>query len=183
MGVMSLWDDHYANMLWLDSTFPIDSTDPGAARGTCSTDSGKPEEVENTQADSKVIFSDIRFGKIGTTTSGSTGGFSCGECEAHGFGADQCGCGFCGSFGGCGFTCGHDPHQAPLGPKCVNSPSPTPSPTPSPAPNPKLPPGGCCSWAGANEEDECGESTSWCKATSSNCHTCHGHWVYPDIIV
>merc|ERR1712137_1162192 len=23
--VMSLWDDHYANMLWLDSTFPVDS--------------------------------------------------------------------------------------------------------------------------------------------------------------
>merc|ERR1719230_1535703 len=37
--VMSLWDDHYANMLWLDSTYPVDSTDPGAARGTCSTDS------------------------------------------------------------------------------------------------------------------------------------------------
>merc|ERR1712232_92913 len=29
--VMSLWDDHYANMLWLDSTYPVDSSDPGAA--------------------------------------------------------------------------------------------------------------------------------------------------------
>merc|ERR1712000_479711 len=28
--VMSLWDDHYANMLWLDSIYPVDSTDPGA---------------------------------------------------------------------------------------------------------------------------------------------------------
>merc|ERR1712115_519053 len=35
--VMSLWDDHYANMLWLDSTYPVDSSDPGAARGTCDT--------------------------------------------------------------------------------------------------------------------------------------------------
>merc|ERR1712151_636431 len=24
--VMSLWDDHYANMLWLDSTYPVDSS-------------------------------------------------------------------------------------------------------------------------------------------------------------
>merc|ERR1712048_1505941 len=40
--VMSLWDDHYANMLWLDSTYPVDSSDPGAYRGSCSTDSGGP---------------------------------------------------------------------------------------------------------------------------------------------
>merc|ERR1712157_491628 len=53
--VMSLWDDHYANMLWLDSTYPVDSTDPGAARGTCSTDSGVPADVEKEQADSSVI--------------------------------------------------------------------------------------------------------------------------------
>merc|ERR1712118_499921 len=33
--VMSLCDDHYANMLWFDSTYPVDSSDPGAARGSC----------------------------------------------------------------------------------------------------------------------------------------------------
>jgi cellulose 1,4-beta-cellobiosidase len=33
--VMSVWDDHYANMLWLDSTCPITATGPGKARGTC----------------------------------------------------------------------------------------------------------------------------------------------------
>jgi cellulose 1,4-beta-cellobiosidase len=38
--VMSLWDDHSVNMLWLDSTYPTDSTKLGAARGTCATDSG-----------------------------------------------------------------------------------------------------------------------------------------------
>merc|ERR1712176_1099155 len=38
--VMSLWDDHKVNMLWLDSTYPVGSSDPGAARGSCSTDSG-----------------------------------------------------------------------------------------------------------------------------------------------
>jgi len=68
--VMSLWDDHYANMLWLDSTYPVDSTDPGAARGTCSTSSGVPKDVESKQANSKVKFSDIRFGPIGSTTDG-----------------------------------------------------------------------------------------------------------------
>ena len=28
--VMSLWDDHYANMLWLDSTYPTDGSQPGS---------------------------------------------------------------------------------------------------------------------------------------------------------
>lgn len=47
--------------------------------------------------------------------------FGCEECSAHGYGDDQCHCGYCGSFGGCGFTCGKDPSQAPLGPKCTVS--------------------------------------------------------------
>merc|ERR1712167_114784 len=34
--VMSLWDDHEANMLWLDSTYPINGTAIGDKRGTCS---------------------------------------------------------------------------------------------------------------------------------------------------
>jgi len=43
--VMSLWDDHAVDMLWLDSIYPpTDEGKPGAARGRCSTDSGKPEE-------------------------------------------------------------------------------------------------------------------------------------------
>jgi cellulose 1,4-beta-cellobiosidase len=41
--VMSLWDDHAANMLWLDSTYPVDQTTAGGPRGTCGTDSGKPD--------------------------------------------------------------------------------------------------------------------------------------------
>merc|ERR1712048_1140699 len=69
--VMSLWDDHYPNMLWLDSTYPVDSTDPGALRGYCPTDSGKPKDVESAQANSHVIFSDIKFGPIGSTTDSS----------------------------------------------------------------------------------------------------------------
>merc|ERR1712232_70646 len=69
--VMALWDDHYANMLWLDSTYPVDSTDPGALRGYCSTDSGVPADVESAQGNAHVIFSDIKFGPIGSTTNGS----------------------------------------------------------------------------------------------------------------
>lgn len=69
--VMSLWDDHYANMLWLDSNYPTDATasDPGVARGTCGTDSGKPATVESEAADAKVIFSNIKVGPIGSTYS------------------------------------------------------------------------------------------------------------------
>merc|ERR1712070_108444 len=66
--VMSLWDDHFANMLWLDSTNPVGSSDPGAFRGDCGTDTGVPEDVEREQAGAHVVFSDIRFGPIGSTT-------------------------------------------------------------------------------------------------------------------
>jgi len=64
--VMSLWDDYYANMLWLDSTY---GTDPGAERGSCATDSGVPATLESDGGSTKVIFSNIRFGPIGSTTS------------------------------------------------------------------------------------------------------------------
>merc|ERR1712150_323553 len=65
--VMSLWDDHFANMLWLDSIYPTDSTDPTNYRGSCSKTSGVPADIESKSADSKVVFSNIRVGKIGTT--------------------------------------------------------------------------------------------------------------------
>ena len=67
--VLSVWDDHTANMLWLDSTYPTDADPekPGIARGTCSTDSGKPEDVESSAADSVVTYSNIKIGDIGST--------------------------------------------------------------------------------------------------------------------
>ncbi|KAL2146753.1 hypothetical protein VTI28DRAFT_2588 [Corynascus sepedonium] len=67
--VMSIWDDHMANMLWLDSTYPVDAdpNEPGKGRGTCSTSSGVPKEVESSQASDQVIFSNIKFGPIGST--------------------------------------------------------------------------------------------------------------------
>ncbi|OAK99998.1 exoglucanase-like protein 1 precursor [Phaeosphaeriaceae sp. SRC1lsM3a] len=67
--VMSLWDDHYANMLWLDSTYPTDRDpeSPGAARGDCDITSGVPAEVESANPNAQVIFSNIKFGPIGST--------------------------------------------------------------------------------------------------------------------
>ena len=65
--VMSLWDDAAANMLWLDSTYPIDKTEFGGPRGTCATDSGKPEDVRREHPNSYVKYSDIKFGEIGST--------------------------------------------------------------------------------------------------------------------
>jgi cellulose 1,4-beta-cellobiosidase len=66
--VMSIWDDHYANMLWLDSIYPPEKEgEPGAARGPCAQDSGVPAEVEAEFPNAKVIYSNIRFGPIGST--------------------------------------------------------------------------------------------------------------------
>ncbi|KAG6832993.1 Exoglucanase [Tephrocybe sp. NHM501043] len=74
--VLSVWDDHAVNMLWLDSTYPTDAnaSSPGVARGTCSTNSGAPKDVEANAADSSVTYSNIRFGEIGSTYSGSSSG-------------------------------------------------------------------------------------------------------------
>ncbi|RDB20742.1 Exoglucanase [Hypsizygus marmoreus] len=74
--VLSIWDDHAANMLWLDSNYPVDAdpAKPGIARGTCSTSSGVPTEVEESAANASVVFSNIKFGDIGSTyTGGGTG--------------------------------------------------------------------------------------------------------------
>jgi cellulose 1,4-beta-cellobiosidase len=66
--VMSIWDDHYANMLWLDSSYPPDKAGtPGGDRGPCSPDSGVPSEVEAEYPDATVVWSNIRFGPIGST--------------------------------------------------------------------------------------------------------------------
>lgn len=65
--VMSLWDDHYANMLWLDSTYPTDKTGPGTERGSCEKTSGVPAEVEGASASASVTYSNIKYGPIGST--------------------------------------------------------------------------------------------------------------------
>lgn len=67
--VLSLWDDHAVNMLWLDSDYPTDkdASTPGVARGTCPTDSGVPTTVESQNANAYVIYSNIKYGDIGST--------------------------------------------------------------------------------------------------------------------
>lgn len=72
--VLSLWDDYYANMLWLDSTYPVGGTAPGDARGTCATTSGVPATVEAASPNANVIYSNIKFGTINSTWTASTTG-------------------------------------------------------------------------------------------------------------
>ncbi|RDW71739.1 glucanase-5 [Coleophoma crateriformis] len=65
--VLSIWDDHAVNMLWLDSTYPTTSTGPGSARGTCPTTSGSPTDVEANSPNSYVVYSNIKIGPLGST--------------------------------------------------------------------------------------------------------------------
>ncbi len=64
--VMSLWDDHYSNMLWLDSTFPTDADPetPGKGRGSCDTSSGVPADVESKQATDRVVYCKPHFPRL-----------------------------------------------------------------------------------------------------------------------
>lgn len=62
--VMSIWADHYANMLWLDGVYPPEREgEPGVARGPCAADSGEPDDVIANFPDAQVIWSNIRFGR------------------------------------------------------------------------------------------------------------------------
>jgi cellulose 1,4-beta-cellobiosidase len=75
--VMSLWDDTAVNMLWLDSVdppVPRANAPPGAIRGPCSVDSGKPDELQRDYPAANVIYSDIKYGTIGSTYPGGTPG-------------------------------------------------------------------------------------------------------------
>jgi cellulose 1,4-beta-cellobiosidase len=62
--VMSVWDDHYANMLWLDSTYPTTAANPGAPRGTCDVTSGVPANVESKSPSASVTYSNIKVGPL-----------------------------------------------------------------------------------------------------------------------
>ena len=73
---LSIWDDYAASMLWLDSDYPTnkDPSAPGVARGTCPTTSGVPKDIESQSPNSSVTFSNIKWGDIGSTFSGSSSG-------------------------------------------------------------------------------------------------------------
>ncbi|ESZ97145.1 cellobiohydrolase precursor [Sclerotinia borealis F-4128] len=65
--VLSIWDDYYANMLWLDSTYPVGSTAVGGPSGSCGTRSGVPADVEGSAAGAYVVYSNIKVGAINAT--------------------------------------------------------------------------------------------------------------------
>jgi len=67
--VLSLWDDAASQMLWLDSDSPAGkpATQPGVARGPCSTDSGKPADVRAKSPDATVKYMNVKYGDIGST--------------------------------------------------------------------------------------------------------------------
>ena len=69
--VMSIWDDHEVNMLWLDSDYPLDkpNSEPGVKRGPCARTSGDPVEVESKYGDSSVKYMNVKVGPMGSTTS------------------------------------------------------------------------------------------------------------------
>ncbi|EGG01404.1 family 7 glycoside hydrolase [Melampsora larici-populina 98AG31] len=72
--VMSLWDDHTANLLWLQSRYPVNKKAfPGVARGDCDPASGEPKTVEAAHPDASVEYSNIRFGDIGSTYGAAAG--------------------------------------------------------------------------------------------------------------
>lgn len=79
--VLSLWDDYYADMLWLDSIYPTNdtSTTPGAARGSCDISSGVPATIEDSDGDAYVTYSNIKIGPFNSTFSGTTSGSSSGS--------------------------------------------------------------------------------------------------------
>jgi len=66
---ISLWDDHDVGMIWLDATdpYPVPSGKYGAPRGTCSQASGNPKLVENSYPHAYVVYSNIKYGEIGST--------------------------------------------------------------------------------------------------------------------
>ncbi|KAK5116026.1 hypothetical protein LTR62_000482 [Meristemomyces frigidus] len=74
--VLSIWDDYAVNMLWLDSDYPTTAptTQPGVARGSCSTTSGNPKDVESQSPGATVVFSNIKTGPIGSTFNMPAGG-------------------------------------------------------------------------------------------------------------
>jgi cellulose 1,4-beta-cellobiosidase len=54
-------------MDWIDATvFPEGASGPGSTRGSCAP-GGDPNELIETVPDSTVIFSNIKFGPIGST--------------------------------------------------------------------------------------------------------------------
>ncbi|KAF7314729.1 Glucanase [Mycena kentingensis (nom. inval.)] len=125
--VLSIWDDHAANMLWLDAPYPPTKSPsaPGVTRGTCSPNSGAPTQVESQSPNAQVIYSNIKFGPIGSTfnqgsaqtaTSGTGSGGP--TSTSTGSGGTSTG-GTVPEFGQCGGQNYNGPTQCVSGTNCV----------------------------------------------------------------
>ncbi|KAJ6524001.1 cellulose 1,4-beta-cellobiosidase precursor [Mycena capillaripes] len=66
---MGIDEDRVDHMLWLDSSFPPGANPqvPGVIRGPCGTATGAPEDVEANDRGAQVVFSNIKYGPIGST--------------------------------------------------------------------------------------------------------------------
>jgi len=66
---LSVDEDRVDHMLWLDSDFPpgADPRTPGVSRGLCGSETGDPLDLELHERGAQVIFSNIKFGPIGST--------------------------------------------------------------------------------------------------------------------
>ncbi|KZL85552.1 exoglucanase 1 protein [Colletotrichum incanum] len=64
---MSISDDYWTRNLWLDSVYPVDRVGPGVERGDCPGPFDQPTLPIEPTHNSKVAWSNIRFGPIGTT--------------------------------------------------------------------------------------------------------------------
>jgi len=74
--VLSIWDDTSVSMLWLDSDYPTTGShsSPGVNRGPCATTSGKPADIESSNANAAVTYSNIKWGEIDSTYTGTSSG-------------------------------------------------------------------------------------------------------------
>lgn len=67
---LSIWDDGFANMLWLDGVrYPTtrSASEPGVPRGRCALTGSDPATVREKFRNAKVTYSNIKFGPIGST--------------------------------------------------------------------------------------------------------------------
>jgi cellulose 1,4-beta-cellobiosidase len=65
--VFSIWEDSGSDMLWLDSTYPVNATSLGTARGPCAESSGNPADIIAQFPGAQVTFSNIKVGDLGST--------------------------------------------------------------------------------------------------------------------
>merc|ERR1711939_809275 len=78
--VMSLWDDHEANMLWLASTYPVDSTTPGGPSPSPSPSPAPTPSSECCTWDGKYCGATSDYCKATASQCADCGGTWCTDC-------------------------------------------------------------------------------------------------------